>query len=294
MYLEISNVAAALGKNPYESKEKMLLVSWARHCPKIVFDYLIYNNCIIEIKESEISFTQMEKETVSESLPKEYDVKDFVKIENDIINEYKRKRNNEQSETEIEHLKEYTKDILKKTNGNNQEFNIIKNEKYKRGNDKMYYYNIMEDACIGGKNDAIKNDILIEIKTRTRQQNVRKNEYDLYQLICYLIATGINKGKIVQVYNKVKYDSDFETEQEYGIIDLTEDKWKNLSNNIILNLKNYFNELRELIKTSNYIYLSNVIPNKIRPICKYEIIDDKYIFCEDNVKFKNLLKFFSK
>ena len=51
MYLEISNVAAALGKNPYESKEKMLLVSWARHCPKIVFDYLIYNNCIIEIKQ---------------------------------------------------------------------------------------------------------------------------------------------------------------------------------------------------------------------------------------------------
>ena len=30
MYLEISNVAAALGKNPYESKEKTLLISWAR------------------------------------------------------------------------------------------------------------------------------------------------------------------------------------------------------------------------------------------------------------------------
>ena len=36
MYLEISNVAAALGKNPYESREKILLLSWARHCPKKV------------------------------------------------------------------------------------------------------------------------------------------------------------------------------------------------------------------------------------------------------------------
>ena len=141
------------------------------------------------------------------------------------------------------------------------------------------------------KNDAIQNDVLIEIKTRTRQQNVRKNEYDLYQLICYLMATGLTKGKIVQVFNKIKYDSDVETDNEYGIIDLNEDKWIKISGSIIFNLIDYFNNLRELIKTSNYMYLSMVIPDKIRPICKYEIIDDKYVYCEDNVKFKNLLRF---
>ena len=44
MYLEISNVAAALGKNQYESREKTLLVSWARHCPDVVRNFLIENN----------------------------------------------------------------------------------------------------------------------------------------------------------------------------------------------------------------------------------------------------------
>ena len=72
----------------------------------------------------------------------------------------------------------------------------------------MYYYNITEDACIGGKNDASISDVLIEIKTRTRKQNIRRNEYDLYQLICYLMATGIEKGKVVQMYNKEKWSKD--------------------------------------------------------------------------------------
>ena len=297
MYLEISNVASALGKNPYESKEKTLLISWARHCPNIVLNYLIDNGCI-EKKGDEISFTELEKETVINSLPREYDAKDFKKIEDDIIYEYKKKRNNEQTESEILHLQEYTKDLLKKTNGIKQESNIITRENYKCGNDKMYYYRINNDACIGGKNDAVDKDILIEIKTRTRKQNIRKNEYDLYQLICYLIATGLNKGKIVQVFDKVKYDSDVETNNEYGIIDLRVEKWRILSENIILNLKSYFDELRELIKNSKFIYLSTVIPNYIRPICKYDIIDsseiiskDNVCFCEDNVKFKNLFRF---
>tara|TARA_E500000178_G_scaffold356408_1_gene434055 strand:+ start:4994 stop:5890 length:897 start_codon:yes stop_codon:yes gene_type:complete len=292
MYLEICNVAAAVGKNPYESKEKTLLISWARHCPVKVLNYLINNKCIVKMDQFEVSYTELEKQTVSDLLPKEYDIHDFTKIENTIINEYKKKRNNEQDNTEIEHLKEYTQDLLKKTNGNNQEHNIIQKEEYIKGNDKMYYYNIFDDACIGGKNDARINDILLEIKTRTKKQNIRKNEYDLYQLICYLLASGLTKGKIVQVYDKIKYDSDLETDKEYGIIDLNEDIWIKLSDNIVFELQNYFNMLRELIKTSNYIYLSSVIPLELRPISKYQLNSNngKVNFFEDNIKFKNLLK----
>ena len=55
----------------------------------------------------------------------------------------------------------------------------------------------------------------------------------------------MNKGKIVQVFDKVKYDSDVETNNEYGIIDLRVEKWRILSENIILNLKSYFDELRD-------------------------------------------------
>ena len=296
MYLEISNVAAALGKNPYESKEKTLLVSWSRHCPETVRNYLIENKCMIPLKDNEQSFTDLQMEIYNGVIPEQYDVNDFAKIEKNVVEEYKRKRNNEQTEQEIKQLKVYTQDLLKKNNGNIQENNIIQKEQYTRGNDMMYYYNIQSDACIGGKNDASIGDVLIEIKTRTRRQNVRRNEYDLYQLICYLLATGIKKGKVVQLFNKEKFDSDCATEQEYGLVNITEDPWKDLCVEIIEGLKEYFNELSELIKSSNYIYLTNVIPKKIRPIVKYLIEEDnetkksKIVLCEENIKFKNLFR----
>ena len=293
MYLEISNVAAALGKNPYESKEKTLLVSWARHCPEIVRNYLIDNKCIISLKENEESYSNLQIETYNVVIPKQYDVNDFSKIENEVVEEYKRKRNNEQSEKEIKQLKEYTQDLLKKNNGNIQENNLIQKEKYTKGNDKMYYYEIYPDACIGGKNDASIKDVLLEIKTRTRKQNVRRNEYDLYQLICYLLATGISSGKIVQLFNKEKFDSDIATEQEYGIINITQEPWRELCIEIVEGLKKYFKELSDLIITSQFIYLNTVIPKKIRPIAKYLIEEnstDKIELCEENIKFKNLFR----
>lgn len=296
MYLEISNVASALGKNPYESKEKTLLVSWARHCPEVVRNYLIQNNCISSLKENEESFSDLQIETYNVVIPEEYDVKDFKKIEEEVIEEYKRKRKNQQSDNEIKQLKEYTQDLLKKNNGNIQENNIIQKEQYTKGNDKMYYYEIYPNACIGGKNDASVDDILIEIKTRTRRQNVRRNEYDLYQLICYLLATGISQGKIVQLFNKEKFDSDIATEKEYGLINITEEPWNDLCTEIVEGLKIYFNELSELIKTSKYIYLTNVIPNQIRPIAKYLVKNssNKIELCEENVKFKNLFRHITK
>ena len=87
------------------------------------------------------------------------------------------------------------------------------------------------DRCIGNFVAAVA------VSERTRRQNVRRNEYDLYQLICYLLATGISQGKIVQLFNKEKFDSDVATEQEYGLIDITQDQWKVLSIEIIEGLK---------------------------------------------------------
>ena len=290
MYLEISNIAAALGKNPYESREKMLLISWARHCPEIVLKYLIDNKCIEKLGENKETFSELQKEIYSDNLPKDFDVKDFKKIEEKIIQEYKKKRNNEQSEEEVNKLKEYTKVLLKKNNGNLQEDKIIEKEQYVKGNDKMYYYNITDDSCIGGKNDASLNDTLLEIKTRTRKTNIRRNDYDLYQLIGYLLATGIKKGKIVQIYNKQKYDSDVATENEYGLIDITDECWNELSKEIINGLKEYFNELRTLIKNSQFIYLTSVIPKSVRPIAMI----DNNVLCEENVKYKNLIRHISK
>ena len=306
MYLEISSVAAALGKNPYESREKTLLISWARHCPQETREFLIKNECIVALKKNEQTFSQLQKETYSELQPKEFDVKDFDTIEKNIVEEYKKKREGKQTEVEVKQLKEYTKDLLKKNNGNIQENNIIEKEQYIRGNDKMYYLNITDNACIGGKNDAAIGDILLEIKTRTRRQNVRRNEYDLYQLICYLLATGTHKGKMVQMYNKQKFDSDTANEEEYGLINVNEEPWLELVNEIKIGLKEYFVELEELIKTSNFMYLTSVIPKRIRPIAKYMIecvnvedVEDEeeltnFTVCEENIKFKNLFRHICK
>lgn len=289
MYLEISNIAAALGKNPYESREKMLLINWARHCPKIVLKYLIDNKCIISLGEDEETFTEVQKEIYKRVCPKEFDVKDFENIEKVVVEEYKKQRDNKQTELEIKQLTSMIKDSLKKDNGCKQENNIIHEQKYVKGNDKMYYFNITEDGTIGGKHDAKQNDVLLEIKTRIKKQNVRRNDYDLYQLIGYLLATNTQKGKIVQLYNKEKFDSDEPNDNEYGIVDINQPHWNELSKEIILGLKFYFDELSTLICTSEYKYLNSVIPKTIRPIAKMN--DD--IFCDDNVKFKNLLRHLS-
>ena len=286
MYLEISNVAAAIGKNPYEPVEKMLLLSWARHCPKTVKEFLLENNCIVTLKKNEETFSELQTKIYKKNLPDNFDVQDFSKIENNVIEQYKKSRNNEQTDQEIVKIKEYTQDSLKKDNGNLQEKNIIQSQKYTKGNNKMYYFNINKDACIGGKHDASTQDLLLEIKTRTRKQNVRKNEYDLCQLLCYLLATKNTTGKIVQIFNGTKYDSDLPNDNEYGIINITQEPWKQLSDSIINNLQEYFKELEELIITSEFKYLNTVIPMSIRPIAK---TDKNNVFCEENIKFLNLI-----
>ena len=286
MYLEISNIAAACGKNPYESREKMLLISWARHCPIIVKEYLINNKCIVPLIGED--YSDIQKRVYSDVLPDEFDTKDFNKIEKKVVNEYKKVRNNEQSDLEIEKLIKKTQDSLKKDNGTLQEKNIIIKEDYVKGNNKMYYYNVDTDYTIGGKHDALDGNLLLEIKTRVKKQNVRRNEYDLYQLIGYLLALNVSQGKIIQLYNKIQYDSNDASEIEYGLVDISKEPWSNLVNNIKINLINYFDELKILINKSNYIYLDKIIPGNIRPIAylkEEQIVDE-------NIKFKNLIRFF--
>ena len=311
MYLEISNIAAALGKNPYESREKMLLTSWARHAPKTVITYLIENKCISKLMDSEETFSKLQEETYKELLPKEFDNKDLSKIEEKVVNDYKRKRNNQQTESEVEKLRERTKNMLKKDLGNVHEDLLIKKEDYSKGNNRMFYYNITDDFCIGGKHDASSDsdsdNLLIEIKTRTRKQNVRRNDYDLYQLIGYLLATNFTKGKIVQIYNRQKYDSDVPSEIEYGIIDTANEEVSCIMAEIKENLILYADDLRNLINTGNYLYLDTVIPKSIRPIAKYYLELDSDLdsdskselkttslkICEENIKYKNILRHLS-
>jgi len=290
MYLEISNVATAINKNPYESRDKMLLCSWARHRPEEVYNYLIEEGCITKLKKDQESHSKLQEETYKAILPPLFDTKDFKIIEEEIVEDYKRKRNNEQDADEIKRLKELTRDQLKKDNGNLQEKVTIQKNNYKSGNTKMYYYDINSNCKIGGKFDALaeKQDLIIEIKTRTRLHNVRKNEYDLCQLICYMLATKKNQGKIVQVFNGVQYDSDTETEKEYGIVNLKEDKWKQFVEDIIFGLRKYFDDLEKIMLQNKMETLAMIIPNTIRPIAK---LNERYQICDEKIEYKSILKF---
>ena len=119
--------------------------------------------------KNEETFSELQREVYKKQLPSNFDTPDFSRIENNIVEEYKKSRNNEQTEEEVVKIKEYTQDSLKKDNGNLQEKNIIHSQKYTKGNNKMYYFTIAPGACIGGKHDASTQDLLLEIKTRTKK-----------------------------------------------------------------------------------------------------------------------------
>ena len=109
----------------------------------------------------------------------------------------------------------------------------------------MHYYNIGRDYCIGGKHDATIDGMVVEIKTRMKENNIRKNEYDLYQLFGYLLAMGIQKGKIIQQFNNKKYDSDVETDKEYGIVDSV--VYKDKISTMLDELSTFFSRLDNII-----------------------------------------------
>lgn len=250
MYLEVSNIAAAIGKNPYEPIELICLTVWARENPKTLLKYLINNKLIINhnLKEDEVDEEMsIAYNNILDKIDKEsFSTLNFDETKDDVINEYKKIRPNFKPD-EIDRLETSVKAQIIKENGNIQEENIINNKKYKKGNNQMWYYKILDDV-IGGKHDANDSNLVIEIKSRITFKNVRKNEYDLCQLIGYLLCMEKDKGKIVQNFNKHIFDSDFETDKEYGIIDINNDKWNKYKNEIIEKLKLFFKNARECIE----------------------------------------------
>tara|TARA_B100000035_G_C21031820_1_gene568902 strand:- start:1434 stop:2177 length:744 start_codon:yes stop_codon:yes gene_type:complete len=206
---------------------------------------------------------------------------DFTKLQTDIKKQLK-DENQGIKEEDLKHASEFLENSMKKDCGINNENKVISKMRYKKGNNRMYFYS-ENDWTIKGLHDATSEDIVIEIKTRMKPQNVRKNEYDLYQLFGYLLAMSKTKGKIVQKYNCDIYDSDIETENEFGIIDITEPVWIKRFEIFKTELNNFFVELRaytEKIFDPTIIIKSNEcpiaifdvdgIPHNINP--KYEKI----------------------
>jgi len=289
-YLEISAIGSACGKMKFEPIERTLLYSWARHSPKDCKEFLIKRGAI-KCDDSEVdlhidhhTFLKRAKTvSIMNSTTKE-----FTNILSSAEEELKTLRESQGLKISKEELQEF-RDAGKKTIstnfGKNSEDSIIKSFNGENGNDKMHYYYIGTDYCIGGKHDASVDDMVIEVKTRMKEGNVRKNEYDLYQLFGYLLAMGAQKGKIIQQFNHRKYDSDIETENEYGIIDVKVYK-KNIEV-MLQELNTFFSRLDNIIlnKGMTSEELQIALENK----CVCTIANGEYV--NKNSKYSKLFYF---
>jgi len=222
--IEISYLGSACGKNRYEPKEKMMLLLLCREYKNYYKD--IFFKCgAFQLLDPTKKTYDTELKRIYSKMKKEIGSPgDFKKTEEEITKKLKGE-NKDITEEDIAYASKFLESSFKKDCGINNEQSIITQKEYKKGNNRIYYYS-ENNWTIKGFHDASYGDVVIEIKTRMREQNVRKNEYDLYQLFGYLLAMNKTNGKIVQKFSNRIYDSDIETQKEYGLIDITTDPWK--------------------------------------------------------------------
>jgi len=269
--LEISNIAAACGKNPYENKQKIILLLLCRKY-KAIYKEMFKNLGVIEYISEDIKTFDLEiKELYLEHKKSVNNPKDFKTIEKKITDKMKLKK--EITKKDLDYAKVFIETSLKKDCGTNSEKTVIKKQKYTKGNNCMFSFTNPDfNWTIRGFHDATDNDIVIEIKTRMKLQNVRRNEYDLYQLFGYLLVMNKTRGKIVQYFNDIVYDSDIPTFNEFGIIDITIEPCKSKFETFITEINGFFHELN-VYSDTHLINIQDVIMKTEWPIAVYDSND---------------------
>jgi len=288
LFLEISSLGSACKKMPFEPFEKAILNGWARHDKNTVKEFLFTNNCIIS-SENETQ-DEMINEIYSKYSNNVKKTDDFKEIKEKVINECVI---NNFTPEQIQKAQTYVDVKLNQDCGKNNERELLRHKpEYRPGNSKMYYYKLPNGNTIGGLHDATKGDMVIEIKTRMKRENIRHNKYDLYQLFGYLLVLNKMRGKIVQVFNGEYFESDVYTDNEYGIIDITVGYWKDQLDTMLAELENYFNLLQSVLsnKSITEVTLNKAILQSERPIAIYN--EGKY--GSINPKYRKLIEHISK
>ena len=269
--LEISNIAGACGKNPYEDRKKIMLLVLCKKYREIYKKEFKKFGVIEYISSETVTFDKEIKEIYSEHKKSVTNPKDFNKIQTEITDQIKLKK--DITKKDLDYAKMFIEASLKKDCGTNSEKHVIKKQKYTKGNNSLFNYtNTDFNWTIRGYHDATDNDTVIEIKTRMKLQNVRRNEYDLYQLFGYLLAMNKTKGKIVQYFNDIVYDSDIPTFNEFGLIDITIEPCKSKFQTFINELNVFFEELNTYSETK-LIDIQDVIKESECPIALYDTED---------------------
>lgn len=265
--LEISFIGSACGKNRYEPRNKIILLLLCRQY-KDIYKRLFFDKGIFTLLDpSKKTYDKQLKRIYSDYKKDVSSPEDFAKLQIDIKKRLKQE-NTDIKEEDLNHATSFLENSMKKDCGTNNEKRVINKMNYKKGNNRMYYYS-ENNWSIRGLHDATCGDIVIEIKTRMKPQNVRKNEYDLYQLFGYLLAMNKTTGKIVQKYADCVYDSDIETENEYGIIDTSIGIWKQRFEKFKSDLNYFFEEVTKY--TEEIFDPYNVIDPKENPIASFDI-----------------------
>lgn len=241
--LEISYIGAACGKNKFEPKNKILLLLLCRQY-KETYKRIMFDRGIFTTLDSSKKTYDKELKRIYSDYKKEISNPEEFSTLQTVIKKRLKQENKEIDEEQLTRATDFLENTMKKDCGINNEKKVINKMKYKKGNNAMYYYS-ENNWTIKGLHDATCGDLVIEIKTRMKPQNVRKNEYDLYQLFGYLLAMKMTTGKIVQKYNSGVYDSDTETENEYGIVDISTGIWKRRFEIFKKELNDFFEEVRK-------------------------------------------------
>ena len=290
LYLEISAIGSACGKMKFEPIERTLLYCWARHYPDDCKEFLIGvgsirdDDNVIDLNQDH-DFLFKKAKTVSVNNSSTQDFKDILQSAEAELKTLRENQGLKISTEELVEFRDAGKKVINTNFGKNSEAAIVKSVNGKHGNDKMHYYTIGSNRCIGGKHDATVDDMVVEIKTRMTEKNVRKNEYDLYQLFGYLLAMKVQKGKIIQQFNNIKYDSDVETEKEYGIVDSV--IYREKIEKMLEELNIFFSRLDNII--NNRRMTSEEIRIALEDNCVCYIAKGKYV--NKNSKYSKLFCF---
>ena len=245
IYLNASEIAGLIGKNPYKEQNECIHNVLCRiKKEKNMVDVDKFNIIKIdELKELIKTFSKEElitKES-SEILKKsllekpesksEISKKLFELASADSINE-KNTNNIEKKQKKLEEklnsivktgnkelIKDYVGGYINKERGTKNEKKIIKDyEKITKSqitnnNDCLYKVKLFDVSdCmifICGKIDGIRGDTLIEIKNRRNRLFTFIPEYEKIQIEIYLRLTGLEKCKLVQNYNEEQSSFDY-------------------------------------------------------------------------------------
>ncbi len=280
--LEISYIGSACGKNKYEPRSKTMMLLLCREYPKLFREKLIRSGNICPLKG--LSLKRPIEESYSSFSKNVKDPDEFSNIEQKVISKLK-SNVPDVSDAEISKARTIVRDNLKKDCGRNNEKLVIQTSKYTKGNNKLWYYtDPNHNWKLKGLHDATDKDMVIEIKTRMKKENVRKNEYDLYQLFGYMLVMGETRGMITQTHNGTIYKSTVENDNEYGIIDTSDEKWNEKYIKFYKELNEFFKEI------SKYTTCEFDISDVMKPGHVYAEYDSSGKFHNVDPKYINIFK----